>query len=257
MAQLDQYQHADNFDNFVTEKKNDLSSHLPTAGYKNTFNSKKVEELVLVERDCKEKGGQPSDKFLSARTEQYSASPGDVFLFSKNFDPAEPHQESKTDQNHHPLSDLVNTDPNYDSTFKRLPSLPPLPSKIPINEGYLERSGGSLRKRNNLSSSVEKSGGKMSTPKHLALEKNSGIVTTPKPSRPGLEKGGSKVTTPKSVPPRSSRLDQIGGSGTRPKIATSGLDRSLSTPKYLPESYPDRPRHDRQPTGTKVKSPNP
>merc|ERR1712096_318679 len=186
------------------------------------------------------KGGQPSDKFLSARTEQYSASPGDVFLFSKNFDPAEPHQESKTDQNHHPLSDLVNTDPNYDSTFKRLPSLPPLPSKIPINEGYLERSGGSLRKRNNLSSSVEKSGGKMSTPKHLALEKNSG-----------------KVTTPKSVPPRSSRLDQIGGSGTRPKIATSGLDRSLSTPKYLPESYPDRPRHDRQPTGTKVKSPNP
>merc|ERR1719318_362353 len=294
-SQLEQYQVTQQPAKFVTDRRTDPSPHLAINEYENRVSTRNREmspNIVIDGQDARvmdrrslssphlaitdhEKnvtdrrslaggGTAPlpitsSDMFVTRRKEQYSTSPGNVFVFNKNFDPAEPHQETVHGQyHHHPLSDLAET-PNNNSTYKRKPSHPP--SKIPINEGYLERSGGSLKKTKAVQG-VNQSGDVL-TPQNQAgyLDRSAGKVSIPKPPRSELNRSVGTVT-PQSKQPV---LDSCGGSDKKQRCATPGPDKSVTSSgtklKTLPPSYPDRPRSERQPAGktgtyTKEKSPN-
>ena len=140
------------------------------------------------------------------------------------------------------------------SVLKKKPSLP-LVSKIPINEGYLER-GGSVKKVSPgplpPSPTLVKSVIKTPTPKHFTynLDRSGGKATPPdKPSRLGLDRSFNVTPSARGLPPK---FDRSGASGTKSKCVTPVSDKSVSNSgtksKPLPSNYPDRP-------GTKVKSP--
>merc|ERR1719318_1013047 len=245
-SHLEQYQLTQQPAKFVTDRRTNPSTHLAITEYENRVNTRNKDlspSIVIDGQDARvvdrrslssphlaitdhEKnvtdrrslaggGTAPlpitsSDMFVTRRKEQYSTSPGNVFVFNTNFDPSQPHQErahGDGQYHHHPLGDLALTDHNHsispgtthnNNTYKRKPSHPP--SKIPINEVYLERSGGSL-KRTKTVQSVNLSGDGQ-TPQNQGKNQDTsgGKVTIPKQLPSGLDKSVGKVTIPKQLP---------------------------------------------------------
>jgi len=174
-----------------------------------------------------------SDILVTRRMKQHSTSPANVFVFNKNFDPAQPHQEGGNAQYQHPFSDLQVIDKNQ--------AMPPGDSMVNNSINDPEKSAGSLKKP-------------------YAVVTPCGDKHTFRHHGRGLDRSLGKTA---SNPPRTV-LDRSGGSGKKVgRSATPGLDKSVSSSgtrqRNLPPQYPDRPRSERKSaghTGTYTKSPN-
>ena len=165
---------------FETDWRSDPSPHFAIAEGEDRVNTKKQEishQIVIAGQDARVMDRSPSsphliitgggtallpiissDMFVTMGKEQHGNSPANASVINKNFDPAQPHRETGHCLHQHPLSDLQVGDKNQvmspggslikSSIYDRKSSYPP--SKIPINEGYLNEKPGFLNRASSL-----------------------------------------------------------------------------------------------------------
>jgi len=223
----------------VVDRRSLISPHMAITEY----------EMNVTDRRSLAGGTAPlpatSELFITRREEEHNTSPAaNVFLFNKSFDPSIPHQVEVNRQYQHPQSGATQDQLSKDRRLSHPPS------KIPINEGYLEHNNSIKAER------VNETGLSESQQKEKGVDRVHIRDTVVKPAdeKSRTPTGDVSVVSPITVQDKSGGSDRL-------KRATQGLDKSVnnsgSKQKALPACYPNRPKTERQPagsTGTYTKS---